>query len=271
MRLLLRYQITFPMLSRWLKVVYVDVAEREFRVDGKPQSDSRITLLTGIHRKEVKRLRDVAGAVESVPESVSLGASLVGIWVGDPRYLDASGRPKPLPRYSRGDGGVSFESLVREKSKDIRPRVVLDEWLRLGVCNIDARERVHLNTAAFVPDSGFDEKAFYFGRNVHDHIATCLHNLASGEEPRLERSVYYDRLTEEDVEALASYARELGMDALLKLNQKALELHQASKDKPEAVWRMTFGAYFHAEQQMEPTDAQSTRGSSDATNGRGDT
>ena len=254
MRLLLHYQITFPMLSRWLKAVYVDVAEREYRVDGKPQSDSRITLLTGIHRKEVKRLRGGGKTVEAVPENVSLGASLVAIWVGDPRYCDEKGQPRPLARHPREGAGVSFESLVREKSKDIRPRVVLDEWLRLGVCRIDARDRVHLNTAAFVPDGGFDEKAFYFGRNVHDHIATCLHNLAGEDAPFLDRSVYYDGLTETDVEKLADYARQLGMEALLKLNQRALELHQASEGKPDADRRMTFGTYFYSSRQAEEDD-----------------
>ena len=57
-RLLLSFQVSYPFLSTLLKSIYVDVADQEFSVDGKRQSDSRITLLTGVHRKDVKRLRD---------------------------------------------------------------------------------------------------------------------------------------------------------------------------------------------------------------------
>lgn len=250
MRLLLRHQITFPTLCQWLKVVYVDVAEKEFPVDGKPQSDSRITLLTGVHRKEVRRIRNEGVTTASVPESVSLGAALVGAWVGDPRYVGDDGLPLPLPRLARGHDGPSFEGLVRGASKDIRPRVVLDEWLRLGICRLDEEDRVWLNTDAFVPEQGFDEKAYYLGRNVHDHLAACTHNLDSPEDTFIERSVYYDRLTSDQVRILADYARSVGMDALLKVNQKALELYRDGNDDATACHRMNYGVYFFAEEEQ---------------------
>lgn len=246
-RLLIQHQIQYPTLCQWLKDVYVRVADQEFPVAGKPQSDSRITLLTGVHRKEVRRIRSEDLTATRVPAAIPLGGTLVANWVGDPRYQDANGKPLPLPRLAKGSNEPSFEELVANKSKDIRPRVVLDEWLRLGICRLDETDRVWLNTDAFVPDQGFEEKAYFLGRNVHDHLAVGVHNLDQPENPYIERSVYYDKLTREDVQSLADYAQKVGMEALLKVNQKALELQRRSKKQKDATQRMNFGVYFFAD------------------------
>jgi len=56
-RLLLLHGISFTIFCELVKTAYVKVADAEFRLDAKPQTDSRISLLTGIHRREVNRLR----------------------------------------------------------------------------------------------------------------------------------------------------------------------------------------------------------------------
>ena len=163
-KLLLNHGITYPFLADLLKSVYVEVADKEFPVEGKKQTDSRVSLLTGMHRKDVKRLLHVEKRKDSVPAAVSLGAQLVARWTGLAEYLDEQGRPRPLPRLASDGGPLSFEGLVESVSKDMRSRVVLDEWLRLGVARIDEEDRVCLNVEAFIPERGFDEKAYYFGR-----------------------------------------------------------------------------------------------------------
>ena len=60
-RLLIRSGITFPVATELLRELYVNVAENDFGLPDKEQTDSRVSLLTGIHRKEVRRLRG-AGA-----------------------------------------------------------------------------------------------------------------------------------------------------------------------------------------------------------------
>ena len=49
--------ITLPYLAELIKSLLVEVAERDFQLDGKPVTDSRISLLSGVHRKDVNRLR----------------------------------------------------------------------------------------------------------------------------------------------------------------------------------------------------------------------
>ena len=56
-RLLIERSIPLPFVTELLRGLYVEVAVKEFPVEGKRQTDSRVNLLTGVHRKDVKRLR----------------------------------------------------------------------------------------------------------------------------------------------------------------------------------------------------------------------
>ncbi|NKB42935.1 MAG: hypothetical protein GKS03_01530 [Alphaproteobacteria bacterium] len=246
-RLMITKGVTLPTLTNLLKETFVSVAEEDFPVSGKRQTDSRINLLTGVHRKDVKRLREEQPPKRAMPQAVGLGAQIVSRWVSDTLTTDSEGRPIPLPRQGKSPGDPSFDGLVEGISKDVRPRAVLDEWLRLGVASIDENDWIVLNRQAFVPEKGFDEKAFYFGRNIHDHLAATAHNLIGDGNPRLERSVHYGGLTESSVNSLAEEAEKVGMDALLTLNRLARERVDADKGKDTADQRFNFGLYFFDE------------------------
>ena len=97
-RLLVARGMTYPMLSEVLKETYVDVADRDFCLENKPATDSRVSLLSGVHRKDVRRLRGRVPEAGSMPESVALGAQLVAAWSANREFRDAKGRPRPLPR-----------------------------------------------------------------------------------------------------------------------------------------------------------------------------
>lgn len=258
-RLMLAQGITYPALSEVLKGLYVDVAEREFTISGKAQTDSRISLLSGVHRKDVKRLRDAPPAEgDGAMESVSLGSQIVAAWAASPDFTDKRKHPLPLPRLARGaPDGASFETLVESVSKDIRPRAVLDEWLRLGIVHIDENDRVCLNQGAFIPEKGFDEKAFYLGHNLHDHAAAAVQNMIGGAPAFLERSVQYDALSASSVSELAALSEKAGMEAVFAVNRQAMKLERRDK-QPTPGKRMTFGIYFYAED-VPPARAPATR------------
>lgn len=245
-RLLLAHGVGYPYFANLAKAVFVEVAARDFPASEGTMTDSRVSLLSGVHRREVKRLRSENHQTE-VPETVSMGAQLVARWCADPLYLDEDGRPKPLPRLARMGGDASFEALVAGVSKDIRPRAVLDEWLNLGVASVDAQDRVCLAEAAFIPAQGFDEKAFFLGKGIHDHLAAAGHNLLGRQPPFLDRMAYYNGLTQESLEELRQLGRELAMHALREFNRKALELQSRDSKKEDARFRVTFGEYFYAE------------------------
>jgi hypothetical protein len=259
-RLLLHRGIGYPALAEALKSVFIRVAQAEFPLLGKRETDSRISLLTGIHRRDVKRLRDAARArsgatandrdagPKTIPpataEEISLSARVIAIWTGLPQYLDARGEPRPLPRLARKGGEHSFESLVRSISTDIRPRALLDEWLRRRAVTVDKEDRVCLNLDAFMAQKDLDEKAFYFAQNIYDHLSAVAHNLTGTQPPFLERCVFYGALTPESIAELTELARKEGMKALQSVNRRALELKARDAGNPAARSRMNFGLYF---------------------------
>ena len=49
--------VPFGLLEDRLRELVVEVAEQEFPLDGRRQTDSRIALISGINRKEVRRIR----------------------------------------------------------------------------------------------------------------------------------------------------------------------------------------------------------------------
>ncbi len=248
-KLMLAKGIVYTQFSELMKSLYVEVAEREFSLPDRPQTDSRVSLLTGIHRKDVRRLRALPVDELLMPDSVSLGLRVVSAWSEAP-FVDMAGDPLPLARSSRIGGRLSFDHLVGSVSRDIRSRALLDEWLQLGVVSIDASDQIILNTAAFVPSLGFEEKAFYMGHNLHDHGAAVVSNLLGDSPPWLERSLHYAAVPASLVAELRRDAETGGMRLLKTMNRKVLM--NAAPDEREAgpaedTCRFTFGLYFYSE------------------------
>lgn len=244
-RLLLEYGITYPYLSNLLKNIFVEVVNDEMQVDGKRQTLSRISIVSGVHRKDVKRILEEPEDMETGDRKASLGSRLLGIWLGDSRYHDDQRNPLPLPRTSSSECEVSFEQLVESINKDVRPRAVLDEWLRTGLVSLDQEDRVVLEPDAFVTEKNFDERAHFFGRNLRDHVAAGAHNLMPGEtEKFFERAVFYDRLTPESVEKLRTLASSSAMETLQTINEEALKLANQDEGKDNASYRMTLGTFY---------------------------
>jgi hypothetical protein len=241
--LCIRSGVTFPALVQLLRQLYVNVAEHEFALADKEQTDSRVSLLTGIHRKEVSRLRGAGAPVNAVNVAVSRTSAIVARWLAAPEFTDASGRPLPLPRTSRV-GEPSFESLVASVTRDVRPRAVLDEWLDRKLVANDAQDRVVLAEAAFIPRGDDDRKFYYFGRNLHDHFAAAVANILSAEPPFIERAVHYDGLSPALARRLADRAREIALEALQTANREA---HAALEGDAGGESRWNFGVYVYRE------------------------
>lgn len=247
-KLMLANNLTYTFAIDVLKALFVEVADAEFAINNKRQTDSRISLMSGVHRKDVRRLRDLKPNVEDVmPDNVSLGAQIIALWNANEKYLNVDGMPKPLARFAAANAEASFEGLVRSVSTDIHPRAVLDEWLRLGIANLDAENFVHLTTDMFIAQEGFEEKVYYFAHNLHDHAQAAAANVLGQQASYLERCVHYDTLTTESIEQIAEMSKKLGMKNLRDINKVADTLAVKDKDDASATMRMTYGIYFYHE------------------------
>lgn len=252
-RLSIRAGMTFPALSQLLRELYVNVAEHDFALQGKEQTDSRVSLLTGIHRKEVSRLRGAGAPVNAVPASLSRTSAIIARWLAAPSFRDGDGEPLPLPR-TASEAGPSFESLVASVTRDVRPRAVLDEWIDRKLVTLDAEDRVSLTQAAFIPQ-GDDDKLYYFGRNLHDHVAAAVSNILAPSPPFIERAVHYDGLSEALAKRLEARARELALAALQQANAEA---HAACETDEGGTHRWNFGVYIYREEDVQPPSGTGT-------------
>ena len=248
-RLLIHSGVTFPALCELLRELYVNVAEHDFALSDKSQTDSRVSFLTGVHRKEVRRLRGAGAPVNAVPTSLSRTSQILARWLGAPDFIDETGRPLPLAR-SAERSAPSFELLVASVTRDLRSRAVLDEWLDRRLVRIDDEDRVVLLEPALLPNADDEQLLYYFGRNLHDHIAAAAANI-SGADPRFfERAVHYDQLSAEAAQKLEALSRKLAMDALLAANREAQAI--CAKDSGGAH-RWNFGLYIFTDPNQDPS------------------
>lgn len=112
------------------KSVFVEVAGADYGIKGRLTNVSRVSLLTGISRKEVKRQRELLAQPEEVPVSKASDATrALSGWHQDSVFRDTDGRPKVLPLEGEG---VSFAELCRRYAGDIPMTTMLKELRRTG-------------------------------------------------------------------------------------------------------------------------------------------
>ncbi len=258
-KLALASGLSFPSFSAVLRRLYIEVAENDFALPNKPQTDSRISLLTGIHRKDVSRYRGQVLAVSLPPLAVSQTSRIIARWLADPIYCNDDGSPRALVRTSPDDS-PSFESLVSQVTKDVHPRAVLDEWLDRQLAFLDHDGRVHLDVASIIPNAGDEALRHYFARNLHDHTLAAVTNMMNEPPPYFERAVHYDRISAALAARLDEIARQESMALLLRLNKIA---HNALQDDPGGESRWIAGIYIMPQEvksEPSPTGDADNRG-----------
>ena len=256
-RLLLRHGITHPALSDMLRRLYVQVATEDVLTEPTARTDSRVSLLTGIHRKEVRRLRALSPDAAAPPPALSVSSQVVARWLGSAATTDAEGAPLTLPR-SAPDGAASFDALVASVTTDVRPRAVLDDLIGHGIVSVEPGERVRLDAGAYLPRPQQAAQLFYFARNLHDHLAAAAANLGSADAaPYLDRSVHYDGLSQAATARLEQAGRRAAERLLLAFNRTALEASDADDaaapaDAPARTGRINLGVYLYVEPDAGP-------------------
>lgn len=238
---LLRHGVPYPAFSDRLKSVFLDAARGELERGGTQATQSSLSMLSGVHRKDVRAFEQAPATVRNPPRP-ALASQVFTRWLTDPRYRDADGKPRALPR---SGARRSFESLCRQLSNDVHPRTVLDELLRLGHVALDG-EHVVVLAASFVPSTSLEELTSLFSSSASDHIAAAVSNLTLNAPKFLEQSVYADGLTSTSIDLLHDVARRAWLQAFESMVTKARERvdHDA---QGEGDLRMRFGVYFYSE------------------------
>jgi hypothetical protein len=245
-RLLVRTGVSYPVFAQALKRVFLEAAQDELAARGSKHTDSALTLLSGVHRRDVRELLRTDPA-ERPPRRApkSLAAEVVARWLGEKAYLDRGGAPRKLPRQG---GARSFDALVEGLSRDVRPRAVLEELKHLGAVREDD-DGIALVAEGYAPREGFEPMADLFADNLADHAAAAALNLV-GERNALEQAVFVDEITEASVAHLQQVAVQVWRQSMRQVLAAAQSrhAHDARHAEPAARNRRArFGVYFHHE------------------------
>ena len=207
--------------------------------------------LEPLRETEINRLRETLGAgseapIEKASAAAALSPRLLTAWTQDSRFREADSEPALLYR-STVQGEPSFEELVQTVSKDIRPRAVLDEWLRLGIVEITDDGRVKLNVKVFVPSDSLPDKAAVIANILADHISACVHNLRGTGEPFFDRRVRVEGLSADATAELRALVKQRGSVFLQDINSAAARLAAEQTDGP--THRMSIGLFEYEERE----------------------
>lgn len=237
-RLLLRHGISYGTFADLAKWVYVDVADKEFSVAGRKQTVSRVSVLTGLSRKEVARIQAIETPDDQVVmQQYNRAARVISGWLRDEKFSDAKGQPNTLPL----EGKDSFAELVKAYSGDLPARAILDELLRVKAVELND-DNVELLTHAYVPADGEEEKLHILGTDVALLINTIDHNLESTEsKPHFQRKVAYDNLPEEALPLLREISSEKAQALLEELDRYLVKHDRDSNPETKGSGRKRAG------------------------------
>lgn len=133
-------------LAELLKQAFVEAAIEELQKKDAPVTAARVSVMTGVHRKDVDRI--MRQKTTALPSESSLVARVIGQWRSDPNFSGKNGEPRIL---SNKDGQDQFAKLVRSVSSELNPSLVLSELERVGAVTQHPRG-LKLVVRAYVPD-----------------------------------------------------------------------------------------------------------------------
>ncbi|MBR9813415.1 hypothetical protein GYB61_06100 [bacterium] len=257
-RILLRQGLSFNEFAELAKREFMEIAWDEFTPEGSRPSDSRVAIMTGLTRKEVKRLREMRNEADSDEHQAQYknrASRVLSGWYRDPEFCGDDGAPRTLPM--DGDDN-SFAQLVKRYSGDMPPRAMLDELKRVGAVTALDDGQIQVNSRSYVPSADDPEVIRLFGDSVSDLINTWSHNLeAQNGDKWLQRHVRSPRVSKRAIPLFKRLARDNGQQFLETLEDWLLSHEPArSSDARDDKTEVGVGIYFFDRSEVRRGDQQ---------------
>jgi hypothetical protein len=232
-RILLRHGISFAEFAEIAKAVYVEIAVTEFKVNGKRGTKSRIAVITGLTRKEVSRVIELAGA-ESIGSKSNLNrvARVLAGWHTDPDFIGPYGMPLEVRYEDTGPNTVTFSNLVRRYSGDMSPRSMLDELMRVGAVVETEPGWLKVLRRVYEPQTLALDNFERVGEVVKNFVDTVDFNLQKETlgAGRFERIVYSpEGIRNEDIPKFNQYVKERCQALLEEIDNWIAQLEAPEK------------------------------------------
>jgi len=240
-RVLLRCGVTWKELAELTKLVYIDVATADYGKRGRPANASRVAILTGLSRREVKRARDQLGGGDDSAGSlakINHASRVLSGWFQDRDFLDSGGHPKLLA--ATGERG--FAGLTRRYAPDIPSTAMLKELTRVGAVTVTGKGRLRAKMRYYAPAAP-DGEAVVRGASVLRDLGNTVAQNLFRDEPRtrFEGRATNARVPRAARRAFREFVETRGMQMLEDVDCW-LSDHEAKKPDEKTV-RLGLGVY----------------------------
>ncbi len=198
-KIMLQCGIGYRAFAELAKTAFVEVATSEYGVRGRPTNMSRVAVMTGLTRKEVRRIRDDSANGKARFNGISTPMGhVLHKWVSDDEFANEAGGPADLP--FEGEEG-SFKRLIKKYGGDIPPGAIRTELKRVG-CVEELEDGVlRLVKRAFRPSEGEARVVNVFLRSAYPVLQNMAHNLdpKTGEDSWPQHTVYTKAIRSSDL------------------------------------------------------------------------
>lgn len=180
-------------LTECCKQAMIEIAEEKISRDGDKVTISRLSVMTGLHRRDVMRIYRQEKPKE---QPLSLAARVIGQWTEDKRFTTSKNKARILR-----DG--EFSQLVSSVSKDLNPATILYELERIGAIEKSKRGLKLVNTAH---KSDHYESLRIASKDAKDLIELVEENINSdSEDLNLHIRTEYDNILQDAIPKLRKW------------------------------------------------------------------
>ena len=182
-RLLLKGGVGIDQLIRAAKQAYVKAAFAEILPPGSRVNVSRLSVATGLTRKEVSSL---LGQIRSQGDRLThrtkeqRAIRVLRGWTNDQRFRKPNGRPEELSVHGRR---CKFALLVKLYGGDVTPRAVLGELERMNAVVLTNEGTIRMKTARRQSQKQVRQQAIELARLFGDFVGTVAQPLRGAKAP----------------------------------------------------------------------------------------
>ena len=253
-RILLRFGIGYREFAEISKTAFVDVATKDYGLRGRPTNISRVAVMTGLTRKEVRRIRQkIKDGQQLVFLKTAPMSDIVHRWHAEDEYLDSSGHPLRLPFAGQG---ATFSGLVRKYGGDIPPGAMRTELKRVGAVEEDKQGNLKVISRSIHPKLHHDKLITAVLHGIYPLITNVAYNVNPDrkDEAWMQKSVHTQSIRSADIPRL----RRISFDRLtgivetiddLFMAYETLHDHDESPDNKNTV---IIGVFYFEEHSSEP-------------------
>ncbi|UCG73441.1 MAG: hypothetical protein JSV45_03435 [Chromatiales bacterium] len=247
---LLEAGVGFKEFSQITKAEFVQVASKVYGVRGRPTNISRVAVMTGLTRKEIRSIRQTEEATEADTsmdiDRLNPATIVLHSWHSDPLFLDEKGDPKALVPTGKSP---SFSDLCKRYGGDIPAGAMLAELRRAGSVSESSDGRIRPVSRYYTP-TVFNERfigsmAFSLGNLAKTLMTNATYSRRSDTDDLknlglMERYVWSTHLSDDDVAEFKLLAEKKSAELLAELDTwignretKKIETGDSTRDRPQ--------------------------------------